>query len=360
MEEIPKTMRALVAYGPGDYRLEEDYPVPVPGPDEVLIKVEGCGICASDLKCFHGAPKFWGDDRRARIVEPPFIPGHEFIGRVAAVGSRVTKWKPGDRVAPEQTVPCEDCKFCKSGRYWMCQTGKRVFGFYAARNGGMAEYVCLPKGTLIHRLPESLLLKNALLVEPYGCAKHCVDKANIGCEDVVVISGVGTLGLGMITYAKKKSPKKLIALDIVEERLSLAREYGADMALNIGKEDADAVVRELTDGYGCDIYIEAAGHPSSVVQGLNMIRKQGCFVEFGVFGQETSVDWSVIGDQKELTILGAHLSPYCYPYVIEHISDGSLKTDGIIRTMLPISEWQRGFELAEGHEGDLRVAFVFE
>ena len=152
-------------------------------------------------------------------------------------------------------------------------------------------------------------LEKALLIEPYGCSKHAVDRAQIGSEDVVVISGAGTLGLGMITYARMRNPALLIALDLADNRLEKAKEFGADLVMNPQKEDVTKKVLELTEGYGCDIYIEATGHPSSVQQGLNMIRKLGRFVEFSVFGQPATIDWSIIGDRKELDVLGSHLRP---------------------------------------------------
>ena len=197
----------------------------------------------------------------------------------------------------------------------MCQPHS-IFGFQGTNNGGMAEYVRYPKTSVISRVPEALPLDKALLIEPYGCSKHAVDRAQIGNEDVVVISGAGTLGLGMITYARMKNPARLISLDMADNRLEKAKEFGADLTLNPGKEDVVQKVLDLTDGYGCDIYIEATGHPSSVIQGLKMIRKLGRFVEFSVFGEPTTADWSIIGDRKELDLLCSHLSPYCYPFVI--------------------------------------------
>mgnify|MGYP004472639615 FL=1 len=121
----------------------------------------------------------------------------------------------------------------------------------------------------------------------------------------------------------------------------------------------ERTILELTDGYGCDIYIEATGHPSSVQQGLNMVRKLGRFVEFSVFGQPATIDWSIIGDRKELDVLGSHLSPYCYPFVIENIGNGNLKTDGIVSKTFPIEEWEQAFECATGKDGDFKVAITF-
>ncbi len=355
---IPKTMKALVAYGKGDYRLEMEYPTPVCGPDDIIIKTEGCGVCAGNLKCHHGAAMFWGDDVQPAWVEPPFIPGHEFLGRVVELGENVKDFKLGERITADQIVPCGECRFCKSGKYWMCQP-HATFGFQKGNNGGMAEYVRYPKTAVISRVPENMCLEKALLIEPYGCSKHAVDRAQIRNEDVVVISGAGTLGLGMVTYARMQNPSKLIVLDMMDARLEKAKEFGADIVMNPGREDVVGKVMQLTDGYGCDIYIEASGHPSSVQQGLDMVRKLGRFVEFSVFGEPATIDWSIIGDRKELDVLGAHLSPYCYPFVIENIASGKLKTDGIVSKMFPVEEWEKAFEYASGKYGDLKVAIRF-
>ena len=357
MANLPKTMKALVAYDKGNYRFEPNYPTPVCGPDDIIIKTEGCGICAGDLKCFHGNST-WGDATHKKWVRPPFIPGHEFLGHVVEKGEHVTEYEIGDRIIAEQIVPCGKCRFCQSGKYWMCQP-HATFGFQKENNGGMAEYVRYPKNARLYKVPESISLEQALLIEPYSCAKHAVDRAEITSADVVVISGAGTLGLGMITYASQFKPAKLIVLDMVEERLKKAREFGADMTINPGKENALDKIMNLTDDYGCDIYIEAAGHPSSVIQGLQMIRKLGTVVEFGVFAQSTTVDWTLIGDNKELNVLGAHLSPHCYPYVIEHIADGTLKTDGVVSFLFSLEEWEKAFEYASGKYGGFKTAFRF-
>ena len=216
------------------------------------------------------------------------------------------------------------------------------------------------KTSVISRVPKEMPLEQAALIEPYGCSKHAVDRAGITNEDVVVISGAGTLGLGMITYARMKNPRKLIALDMQDNRLELARKFGADLVFNPGRCDIDKEIKALTEGYGCDIYIEATGNPASVIQGLTIIRKLGTFVEFSVFGKETTVDWSIIGDRKELDIRGSHLSPYAYPFVIENMLNGNLKTEGVVTTVLSLDDWERGFDLATGCEGDLKVVFRFD
>lgn len=356
---VPKTMKALVAYDKDRYVLEQEYPTPECGPDDIIIKTEACGICAGDLKCRHGAAMFWGDETQPSWVKPPFIPGHEFFGHIVELGANVKDYTLGDRIIADQIVPCGECRFCKDGHYWMCQP-HNIFGFQNTNNGGMAEYVRFPKNAVISRVPDDLSLEKALLIEPYGCSKHAVDRGSISPEDIVVISGAGTLGLGMVTYAKTKTLKKLIVLDMIDARLEKAKEFGADYVWNPGKMDVLKAVNELTDGYGCDVYIEATGHPSSVIQGLSMLRKLGRMVEFSVFGAPTTVDWSIIGDRKELDILGAHLSPYAYPYVIENIANGVLATKGVVSSIFPIEEWEKGFEYASGKYGDFKVALTFE
>jgi len=354
MGNLPEKMKALVAYAPNDYRLEE-IAVPRAGKGEMVVKVEACGVCASDLKCLHGAPSIWGGDGSPPYIKAPVVPGHEFIGRVVELGEEVKgDFKIGDRVISEQIVPCWECRFCKTGKYWMCQKHD-LYGFQYNVNGGMAEYMKFTKEGINYKVPDELPIESAILIEPFGCAYHCVERSNAGNEDIVVLSGAGTLGLGMAGALRQRNPKLLIVLDMKDDRLALAKKFGADLVLNPGKEDVVEKVRYLTDGYGCDVYIEATGHPASVNQGLEMIRKLGTFVEFSVFGQLVTCDWSIIGDRKELDLLGSHLSPYCYNTVIEWMGNGKLPTEGVVTHSFPLDDWEKAFEVAGKGEGSIKV-----
>lgn len=355
---IPKTMRALVAYSKDEYRYEKDFPVPTLEAGELLLKMEMCGVCAGDTKAKHGAAMFWGDGMSPSWVKAPFIPGHEVIGRIVEIAPGYEgDLKLGDRVAVEQIVPCGKCKFCQDGRYWMCQVHD-ILGFQGHVNGGMAEYMKIGKNYRVYKLPEDLKLEKAVLIEPYGCAKHAVDRGNITQEDVVVISGAGPLGIGMTTYARMKNPKCLVVLDLKDDRLDMAKKAGADVVMNPANVDVDAGIKKMTDGYGCDIYIEATGHPNSVKQGLNMIRKLGTFVEFSVFGAETTVDWSIIGDRKELDLFGSHLSPYAFPSVIDWLTEGKLYADGVVSHIFNLDDWEHAFETNDKGDRSLKVVLV--
>ena len=352
-------MSAVVCHGPEDYRLSE-VPVPVPGAGEALVKVEAVGICASDLKCFHGAAKFWGDDRRPAWAETEVIPGHEFVGIVAALDDEAAaRWNiaVGDRVVAEQIVPCWKCRYCQRGEYWMCLPHD-MYGFKRRTPGAMAEYMVFTRESLVHRISKGLPAHHAAFAEPLSCALHAVERARIGFDDVVVVAGCGPIGLGMTAGTAAKSPARLVALDLSDEKLSLAAKCGATDTINVARDDAVAAVRAMTDGYGADVYLEGTGHPSAVRQGLDLLRKLGRYVEYSVFGADVTVDWSIISDDKELDVYGAHLGPYCWPAAIRMLESGALPMDEICSHQLPLHEFRRGLDLVAAGDQSVKVSLI--
>lgn len=352
---IPQTMQAVVCHGPEDYRLEI-VQVPTPGPDEILTKVELCGICMGDIKTYRGAPSFWGDADQPRYVKPPMIPGHEFVCRVVALGLGAEKRgvKVGDRVISEQIVPCWGCRFCSHGQYWMCQKHD-LYGFQNNVQGAMAQYMIFTKEGIIHKVPDSIAPDEAILIEPLACSLHAAERANVDFDDIVVVAGAGTLGLGIIGAVRMRNPKKLIVLDMKPERAALALRMGADEVWNPAETDVLAKIREITDGYGCDIYIEATGHHKAVNQGLAMLRKLGRFVEFSVFNDEATVDWSIIGDRKELDILGSHLGPYMYPRAIDFIGNRKIDMRDVVTHKFALADFKEAFAVMESGDKSLKV-----
>jgi erythritol/L-threitol dehydrogenase len=341
-------MQAVVCHGPKDYRLERTAR-PAAGPNELVIEITACGICASDCKCHSGAAMFWGGNGQPAWVKAPVIPGHEFFGRVVEAGPGAQQHfgvAVGERVIAEQIVPCDRCRYCTSGKYWMCEV-HNIFGFQReVADGGMADFMRIPPTARVHKVPESLSLNDAAMIEPTACAIHAVNRGDIQLDDVVVIAGAGPLGLMMAQVAHLKTPRKLVVIDLVPQRLALAKAFGADVTINPAEQDAKKIVHELTGGYGCDVYIETSGATAGVKQGLDLIRKLGRFVEFSVFGGETSVDWSIIGDRKELDVRGAHLGPYCYPVAIDLFSRGLITSRGVVTHDFSLGEWERAFKLA--------------
>src|ERR1700683_5529787 len=164
---LPKSMKPVVNHGRGDFRYEE-LRVPPPGAEEVLVRVLTTGICGSDIKCFQGAPWFWGDENRVGWCQPPVTPGHEFVGEVIGLGERASEkygLKIGDHAVSENIVPCWNCRYCKNGQYWMCAVHD-IYGFRQRTFGAMAEYMLFPAGALNYRVPKSIDMAHAAFIEP--------------------------------------------------------------------------------------------------------------------------------------------------------------------------------------------------
>ncbi|MAF09428.1 erythritol/L-threitol dehydrogenase [Candidatus Poribacteria bacterium] len=347
---------AVMCHGPFDYRWE-DVPVPTAGPGEVVIDVGACGVCASDVKCYTGAPLFWGDDDREGYVQGPVIPGHEFAGTVVELGDGAAErygLAIGDTAISEQIVPCGACRYCERGQYWMCQVHD-IYGFRRVVHGGWTPRMRFPANARVYKVPDDVPMWKAALIEPLACSIHAVERGEMELGDVVVIAGAGTLGLGMVAAARLKNPASLVVLDMNDRRLDVARTLGADVTLNPGSDDALQAVLDMTDGYGCDVYIEATGHPDAVKQGLMMIRKLGTFVEFSVMREPVTVDWTIIGDTKELNIHGSHLGPYCYPIAIDMIAKGRIDCDRVVTHRLPLAEYAEAIELVRSGAESIKV-----
>jgi threonine dehydrogenase-like Zn-dependent dehydrogenase len=360
IRNLPKKMKAIVNHGPREFSLEL-VDVPEINPEEVLLQVGGCGICAGDVKTFIGIPRIWGDNTHPAGITVPVIPGHEFYGKAVSIGkyaSEKLNMSLGDWMVSEPIIPCGKCRFCLRGEFWMCEV-HNIYGFRRGiADGAFAEYIKLPSNSRNHILPKGFPLKSAPYVEPLACGIHAVDRAKIGFDDVVVIAGIGSLGIGMLQTAKLKKPRLLIAIDIKSQRLKLAKKYGADIIIDPLNEDPVSKVKDLTNDYGCDIYIQASGHPQGVIQGLDMLRRLGRFVEFSLYNEPTLVDWSIIGDGKELEILGSHSSPFTFPTAIRFLHEGLVGTRDVITHEFPLEEYKKAMSLAEKGDESVKVVFV--
>jgi threonine dehydrogenase-like Zn-dependent dehydrogenase len=353
---MSEKMKALVSYAPYDNRYE-NVEKPVAEEGEAVLKVDACGICAGDIKAYHGGIRIWGTTPKNRYIEAPSIGGHEFTGRITEVGAGVKDFAVGDRVISEQIVPCWECDFCRKGWYWLCQESA-VYGFKRRCQGGFAEYVKLPRGSINHKVPAFFTVEQAVLVEPIACGMHAAELAEIGHDDVVVIAGLGAIGLSMVSIARLALPKMIIGIDVRPERVKKGLQFGADLVLNPAECDIPEKIMGITRKLGCDVYIEVSGNPASVNQGIASLKNRGRFVQMGVFAEEVKADWNVIGDGKELVIRGSHLSAIAYESTIKGIESGLIKTDGLISHTFPLKDWKTAFETAEKDPLALKVALI--
>lgn len=379
-------MQAVVCYGPRDYRIETLPKPRISDPHEILCRVLAVGICAGDSKCYQGAAHFWSPGEYGEsYCEPPIVPGHEFVCELLEMGEAAQKThsglglRPGDWLTAEQLVPCTTCRYCVKGAYNMCMP-HTIFGFRQKSPGAMAEFMLFPKNARIHKIPRAGPFPQGAAVrcaahwaftEPLACAIHAVNRADVQPTDIVVVSGCGPIGVAAVAAARRRNPKLLVALDMFDWKLDIAKKAGADVLLNPGKEPPDFSHTEETDkrqtldgtssqrtvasyvrhalceGFGCDKYIEAAGHPSSVTQGLEMIARQGVFVEYAVFGEKVTADWTVISDAKELEVRGGHLSPGTFPEAIEMLRTGLVPVADVVTHRLRLEDFAAGLALVE-------------
>lgn len=295
--EPPATMRAAVLYGPGDIRVT-DRPVPVPGPDEVLVKVAMCGTCGTDLKILDGhfpqTPPF-GE----------FTPGHEWAGTVAAVGDRVDEFALGDRVCIEAHSGCGRCDNCLAGRYTACLNygdvakGHRASGM--TTDGGFAEYA-VHHVSALYSLPPQLSFEDAVLITTAGTGLYGLDVAGgyVAGLDVVVV-GPGPVGLTTVQALKALGAARVILVGTRESRLELGKRLGADHVVNARETDVAAAVSELTGGQGADLAVECSGALSAPQLCAEVTKRGGKILVVAFYPDKVTVDLAAIV-RKDITI----------------------------------------------------------
>jgi erythritol/L-threitol dehydrogenase len=341
--------KAVVIHGQEDFRYE-DFEIKGPAEEEILVEIESCGICAADPKIYYGTAYF----SKVAYSYAPIVAGHEFMGRVVKLGPGAGQkygLNVGDRAIAENIVPCGKCYWCKRGEYNLCDP-HAVFGI-VKYNGGWAKHMIYPKGSIVHKVPNNISWSDAAVIEPLSCALHGVNRARIQFGETVVIMGCGPIGLFMLQGAKLKNPRQVIAVDVDDHRLEVAKDFGPDMTVNASKEDAIAKVKSVTEeGIGCDVVLEAAGTNKSVRAAIDMLRRGGRLMEFSVFAEEVSLDWSIISDIKELEIRGGHLGFHTYPVAIDFISRGLITSRGIASDPYPLNDFKKAIDLSKGHKND--------
>ncbi|MFH1538464.1 MAG: zinc-binding dehydrogenase [bacterium] len=338
--KIPQKMKAAVLYGENDLRVVERE-VPEPGYREVLIKVEACAICGTDPKIVaHG----WQN-------QPPYgeyIPGHEYAGTVAALGEGVVGFTEGDRVAVEPHKGCGVCDNCIRGFYTVClnygdrAAGHEHYGFTV--NGGYAEYAVNHINTL-HRIPDALNFEEATLITTAGTAMYGVTRIG-GVEpgENVVVAGPGPIGLMAVQVAKHCGAGKVIITGTREERLELARELGADTAINVRNENVIERVFELTGGVGADAVLECAGTSQSLADAVEYTRKNGRISLVGIYGEPVQINAFKI-NQWNITLAGSRAEgDRSLSKVAPLMGDGRIKARPLITHTFPLDKVNEAME----------------
>ena len=275
------TMRGICKMRPGvgaEYR--EDLPIPQISDDEVLIKVHATAICGTDLHLYH-----WNEYAQKRMTDLPMVFGHETAGEIVEIGKNVTGYRLGDRISVETHVPCNHCWQCRNGNPHICEN-QHVFG--VTDPGAFAEYAPVHKDCIV-RLKDDISYEMGAMLEAMGAGVHGVEVAQVRGKRVLV-SGCGPIGLMTIGACKAHGASQIIACDLIEEKLEIAKAMGADITVNSREVDLPAFVRSQTDGVGADAVIDITGNPHAIRAGLKAVRKGGIFVSVGLPDGEIGIN----------------------------------------------------------------------
>ena len=327
-------MKALVHTAANTFEIQ-DFPKPVPGPKDVLLRVKACGICGSDV---HGMTGHTG--RR----QPPIIMGHEATGQIVEVGKEITKFKVGDRITFDSTAYCNQCKYCLQGRINLC-SNRMVLGVSTGeyrRHGAMAEYLTVPEH-IIFKLPDTVSYHQGALIEPLSISLHGVNRGKLKINDKVVVLGCGIIGLMAIQCAKLNGCGTLVAVDMNEARLDMAKKVGADVVVNPAKEKAMDIILGLTGGEGADAVFEAVGIEKTVNEALSWVRKGGRLVLIGNLAPTVPIGLQSIVT-REIDVYGSCASAGEYQDCVDMIGSGRIKVEPYISKVAPLEEGQIWFD----------------
>lgn len=324
-----------------------DAPDPEISADEVLVAVKACGICGSDI---HGM-----DGSSGRRI-PPIIMGHEAAGEIVSTGGNVKDWKAGDRVTFDSTVYCGECESCKSGQVNLCPD-RNVLGVSCGdyrRHGAFAELVKIPQHILC-AIPDEVTFEHAAFAEPVSIALHGVNRVPLKKGDSAVVVGAGLIGLLVVQALKAKGAGTVIAVDIDEKRLEMARELGADHALVSG-EDVPARVRELVGNPdGADVAMEVVGFGPTIQLAIDSVRKGGSIGCVGNLKAEVPFPLQAVVT-RELSIYGSCASAGEYADAVEAVASGAIKVEPLISAVANLAEGSEWFHrLHSNTDGLLKV-----
>ncbi len=316
-------MMGAVLHAPAEIRYEE-VPIPAIGPSEVLLRVRAAGNCGSDLKriMVEGTHVF------------PCIPGHEFSGEVVDVGLQVASYVPGDRVTAAPLLPCFHCEWCFQGQYNLCED----YDYVGSRSdGAFADYIKIPAFNLI-KLPDTVSFEAGAMTDPAGVALHALRRGRgVAPGEVVVVLGAGPIGMFACQWALIMGAGHIVATDVLDEKLSIARALGVHTCINSAKEDVVEKILALTNGKGADLLVETAGSVETHRQALLAARKRGRIVHIGRAYSDVLLSDEVFTKifRRELDVYGAvntNFSPHDneWQMTVDYIASGAIQTEPLV------------------------------
>jgi 2-desacetyl-2-hydroxyethyl bacteriochlorophyllide A dehydrogenase len=331
-------MKAGILYDDRDIR-PGDAPDPQVGPHEVLVETSHTGICGTDLHIYRG-------EFRARVTYPAII-GHEFGGTIQEVGREVKGLRAGDRVVVDPIVPCGACPACLSGHMNVCRSLK-LLG--VELDGGFGQYVAAP-ARRVYRLPDSIPLADASMVEMYSLGHHILQRGQVQPGESVAVLGAGRLGLSVLdVLCHSASPALTLVADLQPFRLEIARKLGADYALDVTHGDPVERVLDLTQGAGVDCVIEAVGHyhlvegqEAPIAQAVKMLRPGGRIVTTGLGEQLSAVHFKTLV-LKEARIIGSRVTLGEFPRAIRLLARGLLHPELLITHHMALRDIAAAFD----------------
>ncbi len=336
---IPATMHALVKASAAPGMEMREMPVPSIGPSDVLVAVETASVCGTDLHIYH-----W-DEWAQKRIKPPYIPGHEFCGVVAAVGDLVRNVQVGDFVSAEMHVACGYCLQCRIGQAHVCQFVK-ILGVDG--DGAFADYVSIPASN-IWKLDPAIPRDFGSLFDPFGNAVHTALSGPIAGQTVAVV-GCGPIGLFSIAVAKACGAAKVFAIEPNEQRRELATRMGANVTLQ--PNEAEAAILRATGGTGVDVMLEMSGHPAAIAQGFRILRMGGRASLLGIPSKPVELDLANAVIFKGATVHGINgRKMYETWYQAEAlIRDSGIDLSPVITHRLPLAQFSEAMHLLESGE----------
>jgi len=327
-------MRAIAKLTPGPGLSLTEVPVPVPGVNDVLIKVKKTSICGTDVHIYN-----W-DAWAEKTIKTPMVIGHEFVGTIESVGANVIGFQPGDLVDGEGHIVCGLCRNCLAGRRHLCKDTK---GVGVNRDGAFAEYLCIPATNAVHVDP-AIPLEVLSCFDPLGNATHTALQYDLVGEDVL-ITGAGPIGCMATAIAWQAGARKIVVTDVNPDRLALAARMGATRTVDVSKENLPYVQREIGMKEGFDVGLEMSGNPAALNTMIDNMAHGGRIALLGIMPGAAAVDWNKVVFNM-LTIRGIYgREMYETWYKMTSLIQRGLDISPVITHRFPYEEFQTAFDL---------------